>query len=110
MAVCNTICRRASRILEDTMSSLRALKTLCLVAALGSLPLFPFRATAQSATAPTASNSAESLADAGARASAKYDGPRNALLADVERGVQSGQFRAEWNSLSQYQVPDWYRD
>jgi alpha-L-fucosidase len=92
------------------MSSLRALKTLCLVAALGSLPLFPLCATAQSATDPTASSSAESLADAWARASAKYDGPRNALLADVERGVQNGQFRADWNSLSQYQVPDWYRD
>ena len=92
------------------MSSLRALRTLCLVAALGSLPLFRVCATAQSATAPTASNSAESLADAWVRASAKYDGPRNALLADVERGVQNGQFRADWNSLSQYQVPDWYRD
>jgi alpha-L-fucosidase len=92
------------------MSSLRTLKTLCLVTALGSLSLFPACATAQSATAPTASNSAESLADAWATASAKYDGPRNALLADVERGVQNGQFRPDWNSLSQYQVPDWYRD
>jgi alpha-L-fucosidase len=92
------------------MSSLRALRTLCLVAALGSLPLFPPCANAQSATDPTASSSAESLADAWARASAKYDGPRNALLADVERGVQNGQFRADWGSLSQYQVPDWYRD
>ena len=92
------------------MSSPRALRTLCLVAALGSLPSFPVCATAQSATDPTASNSAESLADAWARASAKYDGPRNALLADVERGVQNGQFHADWNSLSQYQVPDWYRD
>ena len=25
-------------------------------------------------------------------------------------GSQNGQFRADWNSLSQYQVPDWYRD
>jgi alpha-L-fucosidase len=32
------------------------------------------------------------------------------LLADVERGVENGQFRADWASLSRYQVPDWYRD
>jgi alpha-L-fucosidase len=92
------------------MPSLRALRSLCLVAVLGILPLHPDCASAQSATDPTASSSAESLADAWMRASAKYDGPRNALLADVERGVQNGQFRADWASLSRYQVPDWYRD
>jgi alpha-L-fucosidase len=92
------------------MPSLRALRSLCLVAVLGILPLYPDCASAQSATDPTASSSAESLADAWMRASAKYDGPRNALLADVERGVQNGQFRADWASLSRYQVPDWYRD
>jgi alpha-L-fucosidase len=92
------------------MPSLRALRSLCLVAVLGILPLCPDCASAQSATDPTASSSAESLADAWMRASAKYDGPRNALLADVERGVQNGQFRADWASLSRYQVPDWYRD
>ncbi len=87
-----------------------ALRTLPLIAALGCLPLFPVCASAQSATAPTASSTPESLADAWVRASAKYDGPRNKLLADVERGVQNGQFRADWDSLSQYRVPDWYRD
>ena len=92
------------------MPSLRALRSLCLVAVLGILPLYPDCASAQSATDPTTSSSAESLADAWMRASAKYDGPRNALLADVERGVQNGQFRADWASLSRYQVPDWYRD
>ena len=70
----------------------------------------PFCLTAQSPTAPTATNSAESLADAWVQASAKYDSPRKAILADVERGSQDGRFRPDWNSLSQYQVPNWYRD
>ena len=67
-------------------------------------------ATAQSSTAPTASNSAESFAGVWQKATAKYDGPRKALLADVDRGAQDGPFRPDWNSLSQYKVPDWYRD
>ncbi len=34
----------------------------------------------------------------------------SAILADVDRGAQDGPFRPDWNSLSQYKVPDWYRD
>ena len=80
-----------------------------LVAALG-LALSPFRLSAQTSTAPTASDGAESLAAIWQKASAKYDGPRNAILADVDRGTHDGPFRPDWNSLSQYKVPDWYRD
>ena len=93
------------------MLLVRALTTLCLFAGLGSMALFPLRCVmAQSSTAPTTSTSPESLAEAWSKASANYDGPRNALLADVERGANDGRFRPDWNSLSQYQVPDWYRD
>jgi alpha-L-fucosidase len=91
------------------MSLAGHLKTFTATAALGVLAV-PFCLMAQSATAPTAANSAESLADAWAQASAKYDSPRKAILADVERGSQDGRFRPDWNSLSQYQVPNWYRD
>jgi len=80
-----------------------------LVTALG-LALSPFRLSAQTSTAPTASDGAESLAAIWQKASAKYDGPRNAILADVDRGTHDGPFRPDWNSLSQYKVPDWYRD
>jgi len=80
-----------------------------LVTALG-LALSPFRLSAQTSTAPTASDGAESLASIWQKASAKYDGPRNAILADVDRGTHDGPFRPDWNSLSQYKVPDWYRD
>jgi alpha-L-fucosidase len=91
------------------MSLAGMLQTFTATAALGALAV-PFYLMAQSPTAPTAANSAESLADAWAQASAKYDSPRKAILADVERGSQDGRFRADWNSLSQYQVPSWYRD
>ncbi len=64
---------------------------------------------AQWSTAPTASESAESLADVWQKASAKYDGPRGAILADVDRGIHDGPFSPD-GFLSQYKVPDWYRD
>ena len=86
-----------------------SLKTVCLLAAT-LIAFSPYPATAQSSTAPTASNSAESFAGVWQKATAKYDGPRKALLADVDRGAQDGPFRPDWNSLSQYKVPDWYRD
>src|SRR6202041_2160894 len=91
------------------MSLVGMLKTFTVTVTLGALAV-PFCLMAQSPTAPTATNSAESLADAWAQASAKYDAPRKTILADVERGSQDGRFRADWNSLSQYQVPNWYRD
>src|SRR3984885_12217425 len=83
------------------------LRFLALLAGLGSSAL---PAIAQSSTTPTAANSPESLAEVWQKASAKYDAPRNAILADVERGANQGPFRPDWNSLSQYRVPDWYRD
>src|SRR5579872_1642996 len=91
------------------MFAQRSLKTVCLLAAT-LIAFSPYPATAQSSTAPTASNSAESFAGVWQKATAKYDGPRKALLADVDRGAQDGPFRPDWNSLSQYKVPDWYRD
>jgi alpha-L-fucosidase len=84
----------------------RPLSTLCLLAA----TLSASHLIAQSSTAPTASASPESFADVWQKATAKYDGPRSAILADVDRGIHDGPFRPDWNSLSQYKVPDWYRD
>jgi alpha-L-fucosidase len=91
------------------MFAQRSVKTACLLAA-AVIVVSPFRVTAQSSTAPTASDSAESLAGVWQKATAKYDGPRSAILADVDRGTHDGPFRPDWNSLSQYKVPDWYRD
>jgi alpha-L-fucosidase len=88
------------------MFAQRPISTLSLLAA----TLFPFHLIAQSSMAPTASDSAESLADVWQKATAKYDVQRSAILAEVDRGIYEGPFRPDWNSLSQYKVPDWYRD
>ena len=87
-----------------------ALRSFALLAGLGSIAFLSLPAIAQSSTAPTAANSPESLAEVWQKASAKYDAPRNAILADVERGANQGPFHPDWDSLSQYRVPDWYRD
>ncbi len=44
------------------------------------------------------------------KASAKYDGRRAELLQDVDRTIRSGPFRADWQSLTTYEAPAWYRD
>jgi alpha-L-fucosidase len=62
------------------------------------------------ATAPTASERPEALAEDWIKASSKYDGERNRLLADVEREGHEGKFRPDWNSLSAFEVPEWYKD
>jgi alpha-L-fucosidase len=93
--------------MESHMSFATALPSLLVAAGLGTLA---FPGMAQAPTAPTASQGAESLAQAWQQASAQYDAPRNALLADVERGSHDGPFRPDWNSLSRYKVPEWYRD
>jgi alpha-L-fucosidase len=67
-------------------------------------------ARAQSPTAPTASERPEALAEQWIKASSKYDGERNKLLADVDRIGHEGKFRPDWNSLSAYEAPEWYKD
>jgi alpha-L-fucosidase len=62
------------------------------------------------ATAPTASEHPEVIAEEWVKASSKYDGERNRLLADVEREGHEGKFRPDWNSLSAFEVPEWYKD
>jgi alpha-L-fucosidase len=40
----------------------------------------------------------------------KYDAPRGQYLEKVDGENQHGKFRPTWDSLSSYQVPDWWRD
>lgn len=76
--------------------------------AIVSTPAYPQAAT--SASAPTASQNPEELDQAWQRASAKYDSHRAELLKDVNRGDHEGPFRADWESLEKYEVPEWYKD
>ena len=41
---------------------------------------------------------------------AKYDVQRNALLKEADRQANDGPFRPDWESLKQYQTPQWYKD
>jgi hypothetical protein len=59
-------------------------------------------------TAPTAAQDPLTIDRAWQKASAKYDAARTAILKDVDRVNAGGRFRADWESLQSYKVPDWY--
>src|SRR5246500_4143973 len=64
----------------------------------------------QSATAPTSSEAPERIDEVWQKASSKYDGQRAELLKDVENADREGPYRADWESLKNYEVPEWYKD
>ena len=61
-------------------------------------------------TAPTASETPQAIDQAWQKASAKYDGARAKILANVDRVNGEGPFRPDWESLQNYKVPEWYMD
>lgn len=62
-------------------------------------------------TAPTAATLTPEQIDAQwITANSKYDAERKRILADVDKTVASGPFRDDWQSLSTYQAPEWFRD
>lgn len=60
--------------------------------------------------APTASLDPVGIDQIWQKASSKYDPRRTALLNEVDRGTRQGPYRADWESLQKYEVPEWYRD
>jgi alpha-L-fucosidase len=79
------------------------------------LPLAIIPASAQSPatnpTAPTASTLTPQQIDAQwIAATARFAPERASILAAVDRTVEAGPFRADWESLSTRSVPEWYRD
>jgi alpha-L-fucosidase len=65
---------------------------------------------AQSVTAPTATKEPSSIDQIWQKASSKYDSERATLLKKVDTADQQGPFRADWESLQKYEVPEWYKD
>jgi alpha-L-fucosidase len=61
-------------------------------------------------TAPTNSVDAQTIDQTWQRASSKYDSERSAILSEVRRVANEGPYRADWQSLQKYEVPDWYKD
>ena len=41
---------------------------------------------------------------------AKYDGARAAILREVDRQDNDGPYRADWETLHKFQMPQWYKD
>ena len=60
--------------------------------------------------APTAGTDPALLDQQWIVASSKFDARRRAILQDVDRTVKAGPFRADYESLDTYNVPQWYKD
>ncbi len=67
-------------------------------------------AQGKSPDAPTASEPPEVIDQIWQKASAKYAPERKELLEEVNRGDAEGPFRPDWESLKEYQIPEWYQD
>jgi alpha-L-fucosidase len=61
-------------------------------------------------TSPTNSQDAQTIDQTWQRASSKYDSERNKILSEVHRVASGVPYRADWQSLQKYEVPDWYKD
>jgi alpha-L-fucosidase len=61
-------------------------------------------------TAPTASQDPVTIDQTWQKASSKYDTARAALLKNVDSIDHQGPYRADWESLRKYEVPEWYKD
>jgi alpha-L-fucosidase len=59
---------------------------------------------------PTANLSPVAINQEWVRASAKYDARRNEILTHVDEVNATGKFAPDWDSLRQYQTPEWYKD
>lgn len=68
------------------------------------------RAQTGDSQAPTDGMNPEEIDRIWQQASAKYGAAREALLKRVDTVNRKGPFRADWESLRDYKVPDWYKD
>jgi alpha-L-fucosidase len=58
----------------------------------------------------TAQLDGASIANVWQKASAKYDKQRKDILSIVRKESKEGPFQPDWQSLSNYEVPEWYKD
>ena len=93
----------------DDMQTLRSL--VLFAAALVSITCtLPLRAQAAPAEPPAPVGPANADDLIWQKAVAKFDAPRAALVADVDRVDKQGPFAPNWASLEHYQIPAWYQD
>ena len=61
-------------------------------------------------TAPTSSLPAEEIAGQWQRSIEPFNTPRRRILDEVDRVDALGPYRADWGALSQWEVPQWFKD
>ena len=59
---------------------------------------------------PTASANPAEIDAVWQKATAKYDTERSGILERVDQTNARGTFRADWESLQRYEIPEWYKD
>ncbi len=89
-----------------------SLRSALLTVACITVAFAPLPSAAQNSDpfAPTASQDPALLDQTWQKAVSKYDAPRGKILQDVDQTNAAGPFRADWESLKSYKVPDWYSD
>ncbi len=91
---------RAGKLIKLTLLALLSSSAALRIAAAQSLPQ----------DQPTASETPAAIDEAWQKASSKYDKQRNALLEIVDKVANEGPFQPNWQSLTTYTVPEWYKD
>jgi len=59
---------------------------------------------------PTSSQDPAVIDKTWQNATSKYAAQRTSILQSVDKTIQEGPFRADWQSLENYEVPEWYKD
>jgi alpha-L-fucosidase len=77
---------------------------------LAAVPSLAYSQATFSSGSPTAPQDPAEIDQVWQRASAKYDAHRAELLIEVNREDHDGPFRPDWESLQQYEAPEWYKD
>jgi alpha-L-fucosidase len=90
------------------MTNRRVLASFTTLALAVAGPLLSWSQT--SATAPTVGTDPVVLDQQWMAGNSKYDEQRKTVLADVDRVVHDGPYRADYESLDKYEAPEWYKD
>jgi alpha-L-fucosidase len=90
--------------------SLVAGLSICIVACFSPMATRSLIGQSTPSFAPTSHKGAEAIASEWERSSAKYEKQRIAILREVDKVGHDGPFRPDWISLSEWDVPQWYKD
>jgi alpha-L-fucosidase len=89
---------------------IRVLVYLAVLGVFSSLLTASARAQTGNPNAPTSSQSPKEIDRAWQQAVSQYDAPRSQILKRVDEINAKGTFRADWESLQSFEVPEWYKD